>query len=518
MIINEWIIMNKKKVSKKNKKQKEIILTPFEKYLNNLSDNDKKKIAEFFVDFDEHCLINKSVKRELKQDFENAILYYSKNNVSLKDTLNYLDIRNLGGFYARPPVLWFSLDDAAKIYPLSMGIDRMSIFRLSAYLKEDVVPEILQIALNFTIKRFPTFATTLKKGFFWHYLDTTKRRFNVELENDVPSQPMKVRVSGSQSFRVKYYKNRISIEFFHVLTDGTGGITFLKSLITEYLKLSGTKVEKNDLVLDINEVPSPLEFENAFENVPDVSSSSGFVDKMAVQMNGKLSKIKPCRIVHFKMDSDKLKSVSKKHNATITSYFLALMFLADKSATDELNGDISIQVPVNMRKIYPSKTLRNFSMYCGIRLSIRDITDLESIIGEITNQLNIKASKDEMSKMITATKKMTNMLKYVPLSIKQPIAKIVYGFLGDKIFSNTLSNLGVVNLPDEIAKQIDSMDFILGTGITNRAGCSVITINGITTFSINKMTVDPTFEEKMYELLINDGIEVSVEGSGFYED
>lgn len=31
------------------------------------------------------------------------------------------------------------------------------------------------------------------------------------------------------------------------------------------------------------------------------------------------------------------------------------MFIAEKSATDKLNGDISIQVPVNMRKYYPTK-------------------------------------------------------------------------------------------------------------------------------------------------------------------
>ena len=170
-----------------------------------------------------------------------------------------------------------------------------------------------------------------------------------------------------------------------------------------------------------------------------------------------------------------------------------------------------------MRKFYPSKTLRNFSMYCGIRLPISKINSFEDIIDEITNQLNVKASKDEMTKMITATKKMTGTFKFVPLLIKQPVTKIIYGFLGDKIFSNTLSNLGVISLPDEISKQIDSMDFILGSSITNRAGCAVVTVNGITTFSINKMTVDPTFEEKMYELLTKDGIKVQVEGSECYE-
>ena len=293
---------------------------------------------------------------------------------------------------------------------------------------------------------------------------------------------------------------------------------FLKSLTAEYLKLLGTNMSQNNLILDINEEPAKEEYENAFKNVPNSAEASGFVDKMALQMDGKLSKIKPCKIIHFKMNSDDLKRTSKKYQATITSYLLALMFIAGKNATDKLNGEISIQVPVNMRKYYPSKTLRNFSMYCGIRLSIDEITKVENIIGEITNQLNDKASKEEMSKMVTQTKKLTNMLKYVPLSIKAPIAKIVYGFLGDKIFSNTLSNLGVINLPEDLANEVESMDFVLGTAITNRAGCSVVTVNNITTFSISKMTADPTFEEKIYELLKQEKIDVIVEGSGLYEN
>ena len=62
------------------------------------------------------------------------------------------------------------------------------------------------------------------------------------------------------------------------------------------------------------------------------------------------------------------------------------------------------------------------------------------------------------------------------------------------------------------------MDFALGTSFFNRASCGAITVNDVTTLSISKHTLDPSFEERMYELLLEDGIEVSVEGSGFYED
>ncbi len=489
----------------------------FSRYRETLSESENRILSSFFLDVDRHCLIAKSWKKELRWDFEKAILFYHRQGVSLEETLRRLDARNLGGFYARPASLWFALDDAAKVYPLSMGRNSMAVFRLSAYMNEEIVPELLQMALTFAIRRFPGFATTLKKGFFWHYLDTSKRRFAVEVESDPPCQPLKVGASGSQSFRVLYWKNRVSVEFFHVLTDGTGGVEFLKVLIGEYLRLLGVGFAPDGLVMDVDETPDLAEMENAFRNVPMGKQASGFVDKTALQMNGKLSRHRPYRIIHFKMDAASLLDTARRYDTTVTVYLLALMFLAGRAATDELEGQCSIQVPVNMRKFYPSKTLRNFSMYCGIRLNIEDIQDINTLIPQIQQQLSQKGARESMSQMLTATKKLVSSVRYIPLAVKQPVAKAVYGFLGDKIFSNTLSNLGVVKLPEPFYDHVKSMDFILGTAMTNRAECSLVTCGKIATFSVSKLTADPTFEEKMDALLRRDGIDFTVEGSDCYE-
>ncbi len=497
---------------------KEKVKNPFEAYAATLTEEERAQLEAFFAEFSAHCSLPKGEKRKLREDFEQAILYDVTAGVPLERALEDLHPQHLGGFYARPPILWFALDDAAKIYPFSMKHGQMAVFRLSVYLKREVVPALLQMALTFAIKRFPSFATTLKKGFFWHYLDTTKRRFCVEAEDDIPCCPLKVSGSGSQSFRVLYYKNRISVEFFHVLTDGTGGMVFLKVLTAEYLRLTGIRAQRDETLWDCDAAPSACEVANEFARVPHGKSASGFVDKVAVQMNGRLARQTPCRILHFKMDAAALKSAAARYEATVTAYMLALMFLAGKSATDELQGEMSIQVPVNMRKFYPSQTVRNFAMYCGIRLPMEEITSVDAMVGEITRQLREKASMEAMSEMLTATEQIVNWLKYIPLGVKQPVAGVVYGFLGDKIFSNTLSNLGVVRLPQPYAEQIESMDFVLGTAITNRASCAMVTFGNIATFSVTKMTVDPSFEETLYRLLCAEGIPVRVEGSGLYEN
>ena len=494
---------------------KKIVKSEFLAFLQELPEVERGLIKAFFEEFDMHFLVSKMDKKLFRADFEATIMRLWEKGVPMKEILFRISLSNLGGFYGRPSTVWFPLDDAAKIYPISMEHGRQQVFRLSVYLKEDVIPELLQMALSFTVKRFPSFATTLKKGIFWHYLDAVKKHFPIEEEHDVPCQPIKVSLSGSQPFRLMYYKNRISAEFFHVLTDGTGALIFLKCLVSEYLRLCGVNASESD-IWNVNSTPTNEEFENAFVKVEKAESSSGFVDKSALQMNGQLARRKPCRILHFNMNATELHRVAKQHSATITAYLLMQMFYACAAATDELTGDLHIQVPVNMRKYYPTKTVRNFSMYCGVRIPIEKIGNKEEMIAEINAQLAEKSAKDKMREMITATVNLVSSIRVIPLVIKQPIAKIVYGFLGENIYTTTFSNLGKVNIPKEFCEHIESMDFSLGGQMTNRIACAAITCNDVLTFSISKMTADPTFEEKMYQLLTADGIAVEVEGSEYY--
>ncbi len=490
----------------------------FDSYRLFLPDDEKEALDAFFMEYNHHNFMDANEKALMRRDFEQAILTCVSLGVPLFTALERLAISNLGGFYARPSLRWFPLDNAAKIYPFSMAHGRMAVFRISMYLKEDVIPALLQMALTFTIKRFPSFATTIKKGFFWHYLDTSKRRYLVETEKSVPCGALKVAGSGSQSFRVLTYKNRISVEFFHVLTDGFGGTVFCKTLLAEYLRLLGVEAPRGDGVLDINENPSEQEVENAFALVPKTKKGSGFVDKTAVQMSGKLSRYSPCRVLHFNMNVEQLKMAAARYQATVTSYLLAMIFLAAQYATDETEGTLNVQVPVNMRKFYPSDTLRNFSMYCGIRLPLRQMGDAGALMEEITKQLAEKTSQNVMSEMVTSAGRIVAALRFIPLLIKAPAVKLVNGILSDKIFSTTLSNLGVVTLPPQLMAHVLHMDFVLGPAVTNRAGCALVTCGGTATLSVTKATPDPSFEEKLYDLLAADGVAPEAEGSALCED
>ena len=489
----------------------------FELWINGFEKEHQTLLREYFDGLNAHLSLARDEMIQFRRDFAAAIDLLLRLGCPLEEALNRLSPERLGGFYAWPATLWFRLDDAAKIYPLSMKHGQMSVFRLAAVMKEPVKPELLQIALHFTIQRFPGFATTVRKGFFWHYLDQTKRRYCIQPETDIPVRPLKIAASGSQSFRVLYYENRISVEFFHILTDATGGMCFLKTLLAEYLRLLGVGCPCGDGILDVTKPPLAGENENAFPAADRRGKGSGLTDRASLQLSGKLAPVRPCRILHFEMDAEKLREAAKSRNATVTAYLLGLLFLAGRRATEAMGGSFNIQVPVNMRKFYPSPTLRNFSMYCGIRLNLEQVTTLDDILPEIQRQLTEKTSREAMTEMIHSSTRLVNSVRFVPLFIKAPIARLIYGFLGDKIFSNTLSNLGVVHLPPEMESRVDHLEFLLGTLVSNRAGCALVTCGGKAVLTIAKQTADPSLEEALCRLLYEDSVQYAVKGSVLYE-
>ncbi len=488
-------------------------------YIDRLDDLQQERFESFLADLRERTsIMTHKAQSKLVGDYVQAANLLLSRGVELDEVLRRLDAKRLGGFYMYPPTEWFPLDNAAKAYPFSMKRDMMQMFRLSCYLKEFVDPELLQVALLITIQRFPSFATTVKKGFFWHYLDSTKRHFEIEQEKYLPCKSINIRRSGSQAFRLVYYHNRISVEFFHVLTDGYGGMVFLRTLVAEYLRLQGHESTRNDQVLDVTDQPNEDEVSNNFAKAELKKGISGFMGKRAVQMSGVMEMIKPYAILHFNMEAGSLKEAAHRYGCTVTCYLLAVMMMAGRRSTEGLKGDFKIQVPINMRKFNGSHTLRNYSMYFDVDMELNEIDTFEHCIRVIKEQLRTRSSQEDMEKMMSTTIKMVSSLRYVPLVLKAPVASTFGGYLGDALFSTVLSNLGVVRMPAEISNHIEKFDFVLGPSPTFRVNCALITYGGTAVLSITKSTKDPTFEETVNELLTRDDVVYDITGSLEDED
>lgn len=146
---------------------------------------------------------------------------------------------------------WYKLDNAAKIFPSVSNRGRTNVFRLSFEMKEEVDPLLLQHALEQTIKRFPMLNVRLRKGMFWYYFEDNDQTPKVEEENPYICRMFEgLRDNNGFKFRLSYFDKRISLETFHSLTDGTGALEFLKSIVYTYLELQDITISASNILTE----------------------------------------------------------------------------------------------------------------------------------------------------------------------------------------------------------------------------------------------------------------------------
>jgi NRPS condensation-like uncharacterized protein len=195
---------------------------------------------------------------------------------------------------------------------------------------------------------------------------------------------------------------------------------------------------------------------------------------------------------------------------------LAFIFIASSFSTSK-DGFIKIEVPVNMRKYYPSKTIRNFSLYVMISIKKSTIQNIDDVLVEIKKQMKEKINKESLDQTMTYTNSLVKKITFIPLFIKRPIATLIYGYLGEKVMTSVFSNLGKINIPEDMSEFVNKMDFSLGTNMARKALFSMITCNNVATLTISKFTLNSSVENTIYNLIKENNIDVKVFGSEVYE-
>ena len=408
------------------------------------------------------------------------------------------------------------LDNAANIYPASMSKHYSSLYRMSVTLSEPVDEAVLQAALERVSERIPTFRCTLKRGGFWWYLKRIDKTPRV-----LPLKPLShFRFADQNGFlyRVSADGNRIVLDIFHALTDGFGAITFLLTLAGDYLhKRYGIQISYNGLALDPTDKPSYSEVEDSFKSV--FSGRHGELEKNvdAYHIKGKLlskDAVKDCRAV---MDAEQLKAACKQYNCTITELLTSTMLFA---LQEEHRNDpaperdvLKVSVPVNLRPIYGTRTLRNFSSYVNIGMDVKDrYLGFQEIVNRVKVQKEHDLWKENLEPKIAANVELEEMLivRCLPLFVKHPIIDLINLHHGDRFCSQTLSNLGSVNVPQEMRPYITDVDFILGRQRGNSGACSCSGYGGKIFFHMTRKIVSDSFERAFLSQIRSMGVDAQV--------
>ena len=412
------------------------------------------------------------------------------------------------------PKEWYSLDNAAKVYPPQARDGWNMVFRMAAVMKEDVDIDILNNALQDMVDRFPTFMVTLKKGLFWYYFDRVEKAPKVIVGGNHPCLPMPL--DGKKYlFRVTVENRRIACDYFHSLTDGTGGTIFLMSLLTRYYELKYGKISDYKDALNVLDNVKNEEIEDSFARYAEKGNYSKRVVKHAYHM--KATKVNENIVTHIVMDGTELKNAAKANNCTITVLLTAILMrsMLKKRAYDKSKKPVIIQVPINLRKRLPSKTLRNFAYFMGVETSAKDLS-LQEAIEVVKGQIEKGTDKNWLQQVVNSNMRdETNpFIKVVPLFVKNLSLAIVSKILGDEAFSTTFSNVGVINAPDELKSIVDRFEFVLKDDRNGGILMSAITFNNRCTLSFIRSVLESSIEREFVKDLKELGLNIYVESNG----
>lgn len=447
------------------------------------------------------------------------VLYMLNENAGDFDDINQFLANILAGEQKQQ---WLRLDNAAKIYPAALRKNWSNVFRISATLTEPVDREILHEALDITLRRFPSIGVRLRRGLFWFYLERIPEPPGFTEERSCPLVHMPYSDLKKCAFRVIVYNNRIAVEIFHALTDGTGGLIFLKTLLAEYMSQKyGISVPAQDGVLGRLEEPSREELEDSFvKNAGKVSASRK--EATAYQLKGTRETDGFVHLTCMMLDVPALKAKAKEYSATVTEFICAAMMLAilrqqaEQPSRRARRQPVKVLVPVNLRSLFPSRTLRNFALFVTPEIDPKlGDYDFGEICNIVHHRMGMEVTAKQMSTKIATnvSSEQSTILKLMPLFVKNAAMKMVFDTVGERKSCLCLSNLGAVQLPEVMREHVERMDFVVGVPSKAPYNCGIVSYGDTMYLNLVRNIKEPELEVHFYRVLRELGLHVKLESN-----
>jgi len=363
---------------------------------------------------------------------------------------------------------WYHLDNVAKVFLASHNKRDTRCMRISCTLKQEVDKDVLQEALLKTVESKKQFQVRIRRGLFWHYIEPTDEMPLVVEESTRPCPILYGKnYRGVLHYQVSYFHNRINLDMFHALTDGTGALEFLNIIVFNYLsikypgELSETVVHGGTDEYSSNQDS----FKQFYEKTDSIKTGTS-TTKKAYHIHSKKLPYEQLQFFEVHMSMKDVRAKSKEMKVSMTSYLGArlMMSLYNDMPTVARKLPITISMPVNLRNFFPSDTSRNFFNSVIVSHEFDGTETLESLAREYDEKLKDCLSEEKIKTQMQSYEKIENLLftRLVPLAIKQPVVRF-FAKKGSKTVSAVLSNMGNLKLPDEMMKHISEFSAFCST-------------------------------------------------------
>ncbi|HOW09563.1 MAG TPA: hypothetical protein PLX08_07155 [Bacteroidales bacterium] len=402
-----------------------------------------------------------------------------------------------------------------------MSKDLTLVFRLTAVLKEPVRYQSLKEAVEITSRRFPYFSVSLGSGFFWHFLELNDLPPRIQAEEEIPCRAFATGRKNEVLYRILAKGKRISVEFIHILTDGSGAMEYLKSLLYTYFKIAGKQIsETGDIMLPETEITEE-EYEDGYNKFFQKLPAPEKLLK-AWHLPFRLNEKPRLRTINAEVSVKEMLNVSRRYKVSLTEYFVSVyhyslqeIFVSSrKNSRKKIRKVLRVQVPVNMRNKLPARTMRNFSLFVMPEIDLRLGTfTFDEILRAVHHQLQLSSDIKQISRFLSSNVSYEKLflVRILPLFIKKMAIAAIYKGLGSKRLTGTFTNLGSVSLPSEMEDLIDYFNLIPPPPNTSvKVSAGVISYKDKLVVCFSNISRSRELERLILGHFIKDGIHVKI--------
>ncbi len=461
------------------------------------------------------------------------------------------------------PASWVRLDNASNIFLAARSDADPKVFRISAEVDHAVEPRLLQQALEATYERYRLYHAVLRGGMFWYYLQTSDLRPTVSPEHLPTCAPIYREDRRNLLFRVAYRRQRIILEIFHALSDGTGALWFLTDLVTAYLRAQGadaagagggeTALPADPASQPVEDEPHPAHeliadsFSHYFHRTrepfapADAESEAPRTAPLRTaataalriprwlraprtrvhRIRGTRTPDNRTRVVELTMPAPAVLALARAQQTSLTIYLTALFFRALRESIGPLGhaNTLAASIPINLRQFFPSTSARNF--FATVRVEHAFDADgagddLGSICRELEAQFKPKATPQALERKLRRLIRFerTPLLRILPRVLKDAILRLI-NWGNNRGLSVAVSNLGRVVLPEPAGSRVGRMLFHVSAV---RPQFCAMSHAGLLTISFTSPFVETDHVRAFVRMLTDSGVDVSVAAARVTED
>ncbi|WP_367924236.1 hypothetical protein [uncultured Ruthenibacterium sp.] len=411
---------------------------------------------------------------------------------------------------------WHKLDNTANLFPVVASRRTTNVFRLTAILRDPVDPAILQRALEQTLPYFAAFGVRLRHGLFWSYLEANEATPVVRLEQDVPCRYLDPLETGRYLFRVLYFENRVHLETFHVLTDGTGAMRFLKAICYRYCQLAYPNETEQKRLYGLEQAGN---VEDCYLKYSRPIEKGTYKEPNAFHIKGTNRLAGDVGVNTLLIPVKEIKALCQKENVSVGEYLAALVLWSIRQAYVPASGSkkpVNLFVPVNLRRIFNDDTSLNF--FSGITVSNQfegGTSDFTRILEQTKKQFAEKCTRDVFERKLayTAQSERNLFTRIIPLPIKNGVLRLIYEHSSHGS-TTTLSNLGMVTVEQEFQRYFCGFRFLLPPSPGEPLKCTACTFDQVLALNVTTLLEGNALVKQMIQHLTQRGIPLVLESNG----